>query len=245
MKWITYVYLHVSDTVCIGPWKKCVCVCKRCQRARVCMPVIVCKCRLEREWVTNVLLHIAGTIIRSRAANRQYSTHTWANTHTSTCLNTQIKTYCRPTMAFSNKVSSIVEQPNDSHEDRILLLFYLTQRNYTPSTQCKKRTTSFLFHAGCVISTFIRLIKRWPFYEISTDPPLHEVNSRQHYSGVSMEYQCCYLILSIIFLQAATFPLSEETSPLVIWTWWKIFLCKIHEFITFEGIFHYWSIGPW
>lgn len=245
-KWSkSHLFICISQKLFVGVLGKSlsvwVCVCAKGIHVHTSSPLIVCKCRLERQWVTNVLLHIAGTIIRHSS-----TVHTLGLTATTACLNTHIKTYCRHTMAFNNnKVSFILEQPDDSHEDHIFLLFYSTQRNYTPLTQCKKRSTSFLFHAGCVISTFIRLIKRWPFYEISTDPPLHEVNSRQHYVGVSMEYQCCYLIPFIIFLQAATFTPSKETSPLVIWTWWKIFLCKIHEFITFEGIFHYWSIGSW
>lgn len=46
--------------------------------------------------------------------------------------------------------------------------------------------------------------------------------------------------LSSSLLQVATFSLNNASLPLVMWTWWEIDLCKIHEFITFEDIFHCW-----
>lgn len=55
------------------------------------------------------------------------------------------------------------------------------------------------FTPRCAISTFIRRIKRWPFNEVSTDPPSHTVNSRKHDAGVSMEYQCLYLLFFSFF----------------------------------------------
>lgn len=68
-------------------------------------------------------------------------------------------------MAFSNnKVSFTAEEPNASHEDHIWLFFFIqhTQREnaFLTETECKKCRASSLFHAGYIISTFIRLIKR-------------------------------------------------------------------------------------
>lgn len=62
-------------------------------------------------------------------------------------------------MAFSNKASSFVEQPQDSHEGRILLLLYSTEKLNCINTVQKEQVHHF-YSMLCVISTFIRLIKR-------------------------------------------------------------------------------------
>lgn len=126
---------------------------------------------------------------------------------------------------------------NDSNEDHIFNVLFCFVLAHRETKYLRYKSAVHFYSMLDMISTLIRLAKRWPLYEISTDPPLHEVNSRLHDADVHMEYQS-----SLFF---ATLPQSEETFPLVILTWWKIDLCKIHEFITFEGIFHYWSIGQW
>lgn len=89
-----------------------------------------------------------------------------------------------------------------------------TQKLHVLDSACMTCSTSFLFHGGYMISTFIKLIKRWPFYEISTDPPLHEVNSRQHDTGVSIEYQCCYRLFFFSFFTSSNFPSEQGNFPL-------------------------------
>lgn len=111
---------------------------------------------------------------------------------------TYLKDFC--TSHGKLRITTKYEYCNDNHP---LLVFNPRRKNHPLCTRMPDKLLKKWLSSGSWecwrISTLIsfreKRERKWPLYKISMDPPLHDVNSRQHNAGVGSECQCrCFIL---------------------------------------------------